>query len=478
MDVTLPYSDRPGQKAPHDAEEDKQTLRRNLGLMKLRYSGALAITAIIAVACGTGGASPTPAVTGAPSPGVTGSPSTAPMGTIKIGVDLPLSGGDAQNGQPTLKGAQLLVDEINEAGGIDGYMLELNVQDDVRDGRYNPDQGAANMRVLVNDPDVVAAVGPYNSAVARVQIPISNEAGMLQCSPANTAESLTKPEFGGLDLRPAFPDRIAYIRIATTDDVQGPAGASYAYNDLGLRNMLIVDDTTTFGEGVADNFQAEFERLGGTTAQRVGAQPTTTDFIPILTAAVDLEIDGVYYGGVTSSGGGLMRKQMPQAGLGELPLVGPDGIQDGSGSAPTSFIGIAQEAAANSFSTIAAIGDFPGKTEFEAAYAARFANDAEFKTAGPYSGPAYACTQVITESIRAALAAGVDPADSAAFREAVRAHALSGAEFTTVVGEISFDENGDNTSKFISFYRVDMAGDNGNGAWVFEKQQDFGVPAP
>ena len=156
----------------------------------------------------------------------------ASKGTLKIGIVLPLSGGAAADGQPTLKGAQLAVEQANAAGGIGGYMLEVLPLDHSVNGKYNEQQGAQDMQTLVGDAAVIGVVGPYNSTVAKVQIPISNDAGLLQCSPANTNESLTKPESGALDYRKNFPERINYIRVAATDDIQGPAMATYAFDKL------------------------------------------------------------------------------------------------------------------------------------------------------------------------------------------------------------------------------------------------------
>ena len=272
----------------------------------------------------------------------------------------PSSGGAAADGQPTLKGAQLAVDQINEKGGVNGYTIKLVPLDHAVNGKYNEQQGAQDMQTFVSDPAVIGVVGPYNSAVAKVQIPISNAAGLLQCSPANTNESLTKPEFGALDFRKANPDKINYIRVAATDDIQGPAMAIYDYNTLGLKNMLVVDDVTTFGKGVADNFQKKFEELGGKVS-RVGAGKDTTDFNSIITNAKTSNPDGVYYGGVVTSGAGLLLKQLRQQGL-NIPFTGPDGIVNGAGDAKGSLIQIAGAAAAdNSYGTLAAIGDFPGR---------------------------------------------------------------------------------------------------------------------
>jgi len=319
---------------------------------------------------------------------------------------------------------------------------------------------------------VIGVVGPYNSAVAKVQIPISNSAGLLQCSPANTNETLTKPEFGALDFRKAHPDKINYIRVAATDDIQGPAMATYAYNNLSLKNMLVVDDVTTFGKGVADNFQKKFESLGGKVT-RVGAGKDTTDFNSIITNAKASNPDGVYYGGIVTSGGGLLLKQLRQQGL-TIPFTGPDGIVNGAGDAKGSLIQIAGAAASeNSYGTVAAIGDFPGKADFKAAYEEKYKADADFKTPGSYSGPAYACATVILDSLKAFLTATPD-ADQAAIREGVRAYASDPSHsFDTVLGKESFDKNGDTTQPFISFYKTDPTAKGGVGDWIFKEQQNF-----
>jgi branched-chain amino acid transport system substrate-binding protein len=431
--------------------------------MRFAKIGALAGAIVLVVAACSSGSTAAPSASGA-----------ATKGTLKLGVTLPLSGGSAADGQPTMKGAQLAVDQANEAGGIGGYMLELLPLDHAVNGKYNEQQGAQDMQTFAGDAAVFGVVGPYNSAVAKVQIPISNEAGLVQCSPANTNESLTKPEFGALDYRKSFPERINYIRVAATDDIQGPAMATYAFDKMGLKNLLIVDDVTTFGKGVADNFQKKWEELGGTVADRVGAGPDTTDFNGIITAAKGKNPDGVYYGGVVTSGAGLLLKQMRQQGL-KIPFTGPDGIVNGPGDAEGSLIGIAgKDNAAGSVGTLAAIGDFPGKADFTAAFEEHFKKDATFNTPGAYSGPAYACATVILKSLEEFLKANPD-AGLGDIREGVRAWASDPSHsFDTVLGTESFDANGDTTLPFISFFKVDPAAKGGVGDWVFVEQIDFG----
>lgn len=427
--------------------------------MKLRYSGALVIVAILAAACSGPAATPTPAVTPAPTPapGIT---------DVKIGVDLPLSGGEVANGQPTLQGVQLAIAQWNEMGH--SYTVGENVQDDALNGVHDPQTGANNANTLVADAQVVGMVGAFNSNVSRAIIPITNEAGLTQCSPSNTGVDLTKE--GSEAYRFNGQDERNYIRVATPDDIQGPAAAQYAYNDLGGRTALVVDDTEAFGVGVANTFTAEFESLGGTTLPRVSNDfETNQTFSAILTAA-GTDFDVVFFGGTQVTGGGQLRKDMGAAGLLDIPFVGPDGTTTlGIGGAEGEMITLAGiDNAANIHGTVAGIHDIPDPAAFATAYGAMFSGEAP----GAYSALAYACTQVLLQAIDANIAGAADLAD---LRELVRADVLAGAEWVTVLGTLNFDAFGDSSQKWISFYKTDVTLNDGAGGWVYVKQQDFSL---
>ena len=120
----------------------------------------------------------------------------------------------------------------NAAGGVGGYTIEINnVRTTPSTARTTRRQGASNADTLVADEAVVGWSARFNSSVARGEIPVTNEAGLAQCSPANTGVDLTKE--GSEHTGRKNPDKRNYFRVATPDDIQGPAGAQYAYNDLG-----------------------------------------------------------------------------------------------------------------------------------------------------------------------------------------------------------------------------------------------------
>jgi branched-chain amino acid transport system substrate-binding protein len=424
--------------------------------MKLRTAGTLAVmTALAFAACNN-------------APGSSGA---AGGKTLKIGTELPMSGAETANGEPTANGVKLAIKQANAQKLIAGYTIDINVQDDAVNGAHDPKQGATNMHTLVADTSVIGVVGPFNSSVAQAEIPISNEGGLLQCSPANTNTTLTYPP-DSAQYRPSKPDKINYIRVAAPDSIQGPAGADFVFTDLGKKNVYILDDTETFGVGVGNSFSDEFKKVGGNVVKRDSAPKSTTDYTPLFTAAATLNPDVVYLAGTTPTGMGLALKQARTVqGFENTVFMGPDGVADlGPGGTEGATITVAGQAAANVYGTVAGVHDLPSGSTFNADYQAEFG-----KAPGAYSAAAYACAQVILQSLAKAIAGGAT--DNAALREAVRANAIAaGNKWTTVIGDISFDKNGDITTPFMSFYKTDLTAEGGKGGWVYVKQQAFTDP--
>lgn len=376
-----------------------------------------------------------------------------PAGTdLVIGISLPLNGSALASAGPARMGAELAVKEA----AIEGYTLSVVVLDHAINGAHDPAQAAADMQTLVGNPKVVGVVGPFNSGSAKTQIPVSSEAHLLQCSPSNTNPDLTKGD-AGAELRGGRP--VNYIRVAATDDLQGPAVADYAVAN-GDMNVYVIDDTEVYGSGIAATFSAQLVTAGGTVAGTASAAPSTTDFSAIVTTALEAAPDAVFYGGVTSSGGGYLRKAMILGGL-NVPLYAGDGLNDGNGEG--SYIGIAGADAKNSYSAVAAIHDIPDATAFAAAYSAEYGEQP-----GSYSASGYACAQVIIAAIEAAIASAAAVEGGTVTRDSIRAAAVDPtASYETVLGPVGFDANGDTTQRVISLYKVK------NGDWVFDKQVTY-----
>jgi branched-chain amino acid transport system substrate-binding protein len=434
--------------------------------MKFRRLTALAGASMLVFAACSSPPAASPGASGS-APAASGPAASAgdtSKGTVKFAIELPQQGSEKAASDPIINGIKLVVKQAGGAAG--GYKIDIpqgSIYDDALNGAHDPQTGANNMSQIVADADTIAVIGPLNSSVAVAQIPISNEGGLLQCSPANTNPDLTK----GAPAAQLRTKPNNYIRVVTTDDVQGPAAAQYIYDVLKKTSVYVIDDTETFGKGVADAFDAEFVKRGGKVVKHDAAPKTTQDYVSIMTAAKALNPESIYFGGVTATGGARILLAAQQAGLGDVPYVGPDGINDGSGETKDSFLNLAAAAAKNSFSTLAGIGDFPGKAQFDTDYKAEYGIDAT-----GYAGMGFACAQVVIDAL--GRAGATSPADMTALREAVRvAGTATDATYKTVIGDITFNADGDTSQKIVSIYSVDTAGANGKGDWKFETQVDY-----
>ena len=123
---------------------------------------------------------------------------------LTIGMSFPLTGTLALQAGQARDAIVYAIDEANEKGSVAGYKLRTLILDDASPttGQYDPAQAATNARKMVNDPSVVAAVGPLNSGSAKAMCPIFSQAGMATISGSATNPDLNDPKFAQI-YRPA-----------------------------------------------------------------------------------------------------------------------------------------------------------------------------------------------------------------------------------------------------------------------------------
>jgi branched-chain amino acid transport system substrate-binding protein len=435
-------------------------MRRNLSRIFALVMGFSLLLALLA-ACGAG------TTTGSTAP-------TAGSTTIKIATELPVSGKDESSGKPAENGAHLAVDQANANHTIPGYTLVFVPKDDVGpSGIHDPSVGAQNVTALIGDALVAGIVGPFNSSVAKAEMPISNQAPLAQISPANTNPCLTKEGAdvgcsGSNDLVPTLrpTGKVNYFRVATTDDHQGPANSDYMYKTLGFKKVYVIDDAETYGIGIADSFSKEWQSLGGTVLGRSSEPSSTTSYVSLLTQIAAKNPDAIYFGGLDSTGGILIRQQMLQIpALKNLPFAGGDGIVTGSFA---SSIGL--NSGGPVYGTVATVDatKVPSAQAFINQYNAAYGA----ANIGAYSAAAYDCANILIQAIKTALANGAhtpanssDAAGAKAFRQAV-INAIQGISFNGVLGHQAFDSNGDTTNKVITIFKLGPNAQN-KPDWVY-----------
>jgi branched-chain amino acid transport system substrate-binding protein len=379
----------------------------------------------------------------------------AKTNVIKIGSDLPVSGADASDGVPTQNGVRLAVMVANRENLAPGFTFEADTLDDAVNGVHDPGQGSKNIQALSSDPAVVGIVGPFNSNVAKAEIPVSNTSGIALISPANTNPDLTKGP-SALQLRPQNPDQITYFRVCATDDIQGPAGADYAAKMIHLRRAYIVDDNETYGKGVADQWAAQFVRDGGSVVGHDHLTQGQNDFHALITNAAAQHPDVVFYGGTSATGGDQLRKQMVGTPLASIVMSGADGIRN------QEFLNVASSMADNVYATVASVNasKLPAAQAFLKDYQAAF-----HQAVGSYSASGYVAAMVLIKAASAAVKANGGKLPT---RAEVLDQIRGTKRFDSIIGPFSFDANGDTTSKIISIYEAKK--DN----WVFLTQVKFG----
>ena len=441
-------------------KEVNYIMRRNLSRMFAVVMGFSLFLAIL-TACGAGTTTGTPG--GTPGTGST---------TIKIATDLPVSGKDTSSGKPAEDGANLAVMEANANHTINGYTLVFDPKDDVgANGLHDPAVGAQNVTALVGDALVAGIVGPFNSSVAKAEMPITNQAPIAQISPANTNQCLTKDTAdsgcsGSADLLPTLrpTGKVTYFRIATTDDHQGPVGADYLYKTLGYKKAYVIDDAETYGIGIANTFTTEWKTDGGTVLGRSSEPSSTTSYVSLLTQIATTHPDVIYFGGLDSTGGILIRQQMLQVPtLKNTPMGGGDGIVT-----PSFASTIGTSSGGPVYGTVAVVDTtvIPSAAAFRTKYASTFTDPLNV-----YSAAAYDCANILIQAIKTALANGAhtpansgDLAGAKAFRQAV-INAMQGTSWAGITGQQAFDSNGDTTNKVISIYQ--LAAVNGKPDWKY-----------
>ncbi len=187
--------------------------------------------------------------------------------TIKIGVAGPMTGDQAKMGNDEVNGATIAVEEWNAKGGVLGKKIELVSGDDRRD----PKEAVSVANKLVND-GVVGVIGHFNSSCTIPASTIYNEAKVIQITPASTNPAYTKQGFKG-----AF-------RICGTDDQQGRYAADYMCNVLNKRKVAILHDKTTYGQGLADEFQKGLLEGRANIVAYEGITQGDKDFTAVLTS--------------------------------------------------------------------------------------------------------------------------------------------------------------------------------------------------
>jgi branched-chain amino acid transport system substrate-binding protein len=331
---------------------------------------------------------------------------------IVIGVAGPVTGSEAVFGEQFVHGAKMAVADINAHGGVLGQKLELLIGDDACD----PKQAVS----IANDfasKGAVFVAGHYCSSTSIPASDVYAESGIVQISPASTNPDLTERGLTNV------------FRVCGRDDAQGPTAAAYIATHFKDRKIAVVDDKSTYGKGLADQFLKALNAKGIKEVLRESISAGGKDYGPLVSKLKQANADLLYFGGYKTEGG-LIVRQMREQGLKTI-LVGGDSLVTDEF---WSITGAAGEGTLMTFGPDPRLN--PGNAELVKAFRAE-----------NYEPEAY------TLYTYAAIQAWAQAAEKAGTTDSLKVEAaLRANHFDTVLGKIGFDAKGDIDAPGYVFY--------------------------
>jgi branched-chain amino acid transport system substrate-binding protein len=313
--------------------------------MKFRALGLLAVAGLAAfslAACGS-----------APGGNSAASKGTEIGETFKLGYDLELSGTVAAYGNAGKNGADLAVDEINKAGGIDGKQIKVVSKDNKSDNA----EAATVASNLINNDKVNAIIGSMTSGAVKSMTPNVTKGAVPLVTPAGTDDSLTVKDGKVNDF---------VFRSTFQDSYQGKVLANYTTSELKAKKVVLYyDNSSDYAKGIAKSFENSYQ---GKIVDKVTFQSGDKDFQATLSKIKGKDFDAIVMPGYYNETG-LITKQARELGLTQ-PILGGDGFAD-----PT-FSQLAGDAAATNVYYVSGYSaQAPANqttTEFIAAYQSKY----------------------------------------------------------------------------------------------------------
>jgi len=410
-------------------------------------AAALAAVALAAAGCSSSGSSSSSAGGG--------SSSSASGKTVDIYSSLPLQGASTSQTLPLVNGIKLALSQAGNKAGQ--WTVNYQSLDDstAAAGKWDPGQTAANARKVATDPKAVYYIGEFNSGASEVSIPILNQAGLPQVSPANTYVGLTTNLPGSAPGEPQkyYPSGTrTYLRIVPIDSIQA-ASDLIAMKQAGCTKVAVANDKEAYGSGLATLLGLEKSFYGVNIVSNTGIDPTSPNFRSYASTIQGQGADCFFFAGITANGGVQIVKDVNSA-LPKAKIFGGDGVcSDTWTSAAKGGVPAAIDPLIQCTVATLDLAAYPGGKDFLASYKAKYGT----ANPDPYAIYGYEVMKLGLDTIAKLGAQGNSKAD-------VLKALFATTQRNSVLGTYGFDKNGDTTLKSYGLYKV-----GANGEPVFFK---------
>jgi branched-chain amino acid transport system substrate-binding protein len=365
--------------------------------------------------------------------------------SVTVYSSLPLQGASRPQTTALVNGIKLALEQAGGKAGDISVNYESLDDSTAQAGSWTPEATQTNALKAAGDDSTAVYIGEFNSGASAVSIPILNEAGVPQISPANTAVGLTSDEPGA---NPGEPDKYypagtrTYTRIVPKDTIQGAALATLMKED-GCTKVFMTNDKEVYGAGLAKNIQSSAEAAGLDIVANDAIDKNAPNYRSLAGKAKGAGADCFVYSGITANNAVQLYKDF-SAALPEAKLYGPDGVAE-SGFADPKEGGIPADVASKTKVTVATLSpdEYPAEgQEFFKEFSEKYGED----NPDPYAIYGY-------EAMRLALDA-IERSGDASKENIVKA-LFETKDRESVLGTYSIDENGDTTLTDYGVYTID-----------------------
>jgi branched-chain amino acid transport system substrate-binding protein len=365
--------------------------------------------------------------------------------TLNVYSSLPLQGASRPQTTAMVNGIKLALEQAGNKAG--DFTVKYQSLDDstAQAGSWTPEATQANARKVAQDENAAVYMGEFNSGASAVSIPILNEGGVPQISPANTAVGLTSDEPGA---EPGEPEKYYpsgqrhYVRIVPKDTIQGAALATLMKED-GCTNVQMTNDKEVYGAGLARNIESAAEAQDLKIISNEAIDKNQPNYRSLASKAKGAGADCFVYSGITANNAVQLYKDFAAA-LPDAQLYGPDGVAE-SGFADPKEGGVPANVASKIKVTVATLSpdEYPPEgqeffTQFEEKYGE--------PNPDPYAIYGYEAMRLALDAIERSGTGEKADIISALFDTADR---------QSVLGTYSIDENGDTTLTDYGVYAID-----------------------
>jgi branched-chain amino acid transport system substrate-binding protein len=364
--------------------------------------------------------------------------------TLDIYSSLPMQGAQRTQTTALVNGAKLALEQAGSKAG-DFKLKYISLDDSTAQaGAWTPEATQSNARKVAQDDKAAVYIGEFNSGASAVSIPILNEAGVPQISPANTAVGLTTDAPGST---PGEPDKYypsgqrTYARIVPKDTIQGAALVTLMKQD-GCTKVEMTNDKEVYGAGLARNISLSAKDLGVNIISNDAIDKNAANYRSLASKAKAAGADCFVYSGITANNAVQLYKDFAAA-LPGAKLYGPDGVAE-SGFVDPKEGGIPADVAKRVKVTVATLApdEYPADGQkFFSDYKSKFGG----KTPDPYAIYGYEAMSLAIDAIKRA-----GSADKAEILKAI----MSTKDRQSVLGTYSIDQNGDTTLTDYGVYSV------------------------